>query len=290
MLATILSTPCTAPFLGTALGFAFVQSWPIALSLFVAIGLGMCLPYLILIIAPGYVRFLPKPGAWMEKLKEICGFVLLATVIWLISVLSYQISIQQLIAFVYFLLIVSFAIWLVKNFAALNSESRQTIAVRLLALLLVAGAAYFCFFQSDLASRPGTKLDTSQNSAVGGNEAGVEAFNLTRLNQALSSGKTVFLDFSAAWCLTCKVNENAVLNTAAVQNKLRSLHAIFIKADWTRQDPVVTKLLRKFDRSGVPFYVIFPGKDPAQPIVLPELLTEQIVISNLDQAGPSLSE
>jgi thiol:disulfide interchange protein len=282
VLATILSTPCTAPFLGTALGFAFVQPWSITLAIFAAIGLGMCLPYIILIVAPGYIRFLPKPGIWMEKLKEAFGFILLATTIWLVSVLSDQIDNERLIAFVYFLLIMSFAIWLMNRFTNLASSSQRIAFIRFLALLIVASAGYFCLFD-----RP---MHVSLTPVSNEGQTNLESFSVARLNQALSSGKTVFLDFTARWCLTCQVNESTALNTTAVQEKMRMLHVVYMKADWTKQDPTITALLKKFGRSGVPLYVIFPGKNPSQSIILPELITQQIVLDKLDQAGPSRNQ
>ncbi len=291
VLATILSTPCTAPFLGTALGFAFVEPWIVTLFIFAAVGIGMCLPYLVLIIAPQYLRFLPKPGDWMSKLKESFGFVMLATVIWLLSILYYQIPAAAVIAFMYFLLSVAFAIWLINRFTNLASSSRRTLIVRSIASLIVITAAYIFIFQNKELVLNGTASNTSNSgTATSTNTNNTKPFDLTVLNNALNSGKTVFLDFGAEWCLTCKLNETAVIDTKAIQDKFHALNVVFIKADWTRQDPTVTKLLRKFERSGVPFYVIFPGKSPNTPITLPEILTSELVLNKLDEAGPSIDK
>ncbi len=288
VLATILSTPCTAPFLGTALGFAFVEPWIVTLTIFLAIGVGMCSPYLILIFAPGYLKFLPKPGDWMTKLKEAAGFILLATVIWLVSILYYQVPSALVIAFMYFLLTIPFAIWLIHSFTNLASSNRHLLTVRSLASLCILCSAYFFIYTNKDLLSASTKDDTTANSSSNQISNNPESFDLQKLDNALNNGKTVFLDFTAKWCLTCQLNENTVINTKEVQNKLHSLNVLFLKADWTRQDPSVTKLLRKFERSGVPLYVIFPGKSPDKPIVLPELITKEMVLNKLDEAGPSL--
>jgi len=290
VLATVLSTPCTAPFLGTALGFAFVESWLVTLTIFAAIGVGMCLPYLILIFAPQYLKLLPKPGDWMTKLKEAFGFILLATVIWLVSILYYQIPSTLVIAFMYFLLAVSFAVWLIHSFTNLASSNKRLIIVRSLALLIFFSSGYFLIYTNKDLLFESTKGNTTINSTSNRNVENNESFNLKQLDDALSSGKTVFLDFTAKWCLTCQLNENTAINTKEVQDKLLSLNVLFLKADWTKQDAIVTKLLRRFERSGVPLYVIFPAKNPDNPIVLPELITKEMVLNALDKAGPSLTK
>ena len=222
----------------------------------------------------------------MEKLKEAFGFILFATTIWLVSILSGQIDSEQVIAFVYFLLLMAFAIWLMKRFSNLASSPGRIAIVRLMALAIVAFAAYFCLFNKTirLSTQPVSSPVSPYSATV---DANSNSFDVASLNQALSTGKTVFVDFTARWCLTCQVNESTAINTTAVQDKLRSLRAVFMKADWTKQDPTITSLLKKFGRSGVPLYVIFPGKNPSQPIILPELITQQIVLDKLDEAGPS---
>jgi thiol:disulfide interchange protein DsbD len=290
VLATILSTPCTAPFLGTALGFAFAQPWTTTLTIFAAVGAGMCLPYFILIVSPGYIKFLPKPGVWMEKLKEAFGFVLLATTIWLVNILAGQIDNERLVGFEYFLLILAFVVWLMNRFVNLASAAKRIFIVRSIALLIMLVAGYFCLF-----NRPIHLSSNDLNNALPatGTEVAEQAqitptsFSVAQLNEQLNQGKTVFLDFTARWCLTCQVNESTTINTVPIQDKMRALHVVFMKADWTKQDPAITALLKKFGRSGVPLYVIFPAKNPKQPIVLPELITQQIVLDKLDEAGPS---
>lgn len=285
VLATILSTPCTAPFLGTALGFAFVQPGWIILAIFFAVGLGMALPYLLLTINPGWMKFLPKPGVWMETLKEFFGFVLLATVAWLISVLGVQVGIEAMLHTIYFLLSVALAVWIINRFSDLTSSLRRTIIVRCIALALAAAALYLFILSEPglLSPRHATTPDQAHSQTWDW-----QPFSVALLNESLHSNKTILLDFSAKWCLTCQVNEAIVLHNQTVIDKLRQLNVMLIKADWTNQDPVITQLLKKFGRSGVPLYVIFPAKRPDQPIVLPELITVDLVLHKLDEAGPSL--
>lgn len=284
VLATILSTPCTAPFLGTALGFAFAQpAWVVAL-IFFTIGLGMSLPYLILTARPEWMRFMPKPGVWMEKFKESLGFVLLATVAWLLQVLGTELGIEGIVATSYFLIALAFSAWLVGRFTDLTSTQGRKITVFSIAFIISAAAFYYFVYPL-----PGIGLKANSVKRVATDSLiKWEPFTVSALDKALSENKTVFLDFTADWCLTCKFNEKNVLDTPAVIEKLQALNVVTMQADWTVQDPEITQLLNKFNRSGVPLYVIFPAGKPDQPIVLPELIDQKLVLDKLDLAGRSL--
>jgi thiol:disulfide interchange protein len=296
VLATTLSTPCSAPFLGTALGFAFAQPPAVILAIFFTIGLGMSSPYLVLTAHPAWMRFLPKPGAWMEKFKESMGFLLIATVVWLIWVLGQQVGLSAAMSAVGFLTCLSFAVWLVGRFTDLTSNSRRRAIVYSLAGAAIIGGYFVC-----LAPFPQLLSISAATATTGGSATPVVApvvavdppgggidwqpFTANTLDDNLKAGKTVFVDFTADWCLTCKVNEATVLNTDSVKAKLQALKVVTLRADWTRQDPVISQLLRKFGRSGVPLYVIFPGARPTEPIVLPEVITQQLVLQALDRSG-----
>ncbi len=286
VLATVLSTPCTAPFLGTALGFAFVQPWWEILSIFLVIALGMSSPYLVLAVRPDFMKFLPKPGDWMEKFKESMGFLLLATVVWLISVLSGLVDPDAVIAAISFLVCISVAAWMVGGFINLSSSGQRQLVVWGLSLGVVA-AGYF-FFLQPFPELLGTKatigLSQTRNAADG---IQWQDFSLQKLDTELKANKTVFIDFTAKWCLTCKVNEGTIINTPPVIEKFKALNVVPLKADWTAQDADISDLLKKFGRSGVPVYVIFPAGHPDEPMVLPEALTQPIVLESLDKAGPS---
>jgi thiol:disulfide interchange protein len=290
VLATILSTPCTAPFLGTAVGFALTQNAWTVLAIFFTIGIGMALPYFALMINPGLIKFIPKPGYWMEKFKEAMGFVLLATVVWLLYVLGTVIGAEGVVRTVAFLVSIGFATWVVSSFTDLSSSPMQKSRAWGVSMLAVGLTFYFCY-----AALPGFGMLPEQMArmpdkvATLPNEINWLPFNVSELEKALGKDKTVMLDFTAEWCLTCKVNERTVLDSAPVVEKLKALNVVTMKADWTTQDPQITALLSKFSRPGVPLYVIFPAGKPTQPIVLPEVITPDLVREKLAEAGPSKS-
>jgi thiol:disulfide interchange protein len=271
--ATVLATPCTAPFLGTALGFAFTQSPAIILLMFVAIAAGMSAPYLLLCAQPAWLRFLPKPGPWMVHVKQFMGFLLLATLLFLLYVLGAQRGLDGMIWASCFLLIVSVICWMKGAFfAPVASTKTRVIAALTMAVLLAASSVYFI----------GEKFAFANVSNVGSQLPGDwQAFTPERLQTELTQGHTVFVDFTAAWCLTCKFNEASVLESAAVRESFQRHGIVKLKADWTNGDPVITKLLQQFGRPGVPLYVLYPGKSE-EPIVFPELLTKSIILDKLE--------
>jgi len=255
-------------------------------GIFLMIAVGMSMPYLLLTANPQWMRFMPKPGLWMEKLKESFGFVLLATVIWLLAVLGDQVGITGVVFTSFFLLAVAFATWLVSRYTDLTSTQVQRARVWALALLLIGLAFYVCIAKrpelSGVFSGPAKVTQVGPTELEGG--IAWEPFSIAALDKHLNAGDTVFLDFTAQWCLTCKVNEQTVLSTEKVTEKFKALHVVTMKADWTKQDPQITSLLKKFNRSGVPLYVIFPAHRPTQPIIVPEPVTQEIVLEKLDQA------
>jgi len=271
--ATVLATPCTAPFLGTALGFAFAQSPAIILSMFVAIAAGMSAPYLLLCARPAWLRFLPKPGPWMLHVKQFMGFLLLATLLFLLYVLGAQRGLEGAIWASCFLLFVSIACWMKGAFVVPSASvaTRQISIVLLLALVICSG---IYFIGGKFRSTNGT----SANSQLQGDW---QAFTPERLQAELEQGHSVFVDFTAAWCLTCKFNEANVLESAPVREAFQRHAVVKLKADWTNGDPIITKLLQQFGRPGVPLYVLYRGKSE-EPIVFPELLTKSIILDKLE--------
>jgi len=271
--ATVLATPCTAPFLGTALGFAFSQSAPVILSIFVAIAAGMSAPYFLLSVQPAWLRFLPQPGPWMVHVKQFMGFLLLATLLFLLYVLGAQRGLEGAIWASCFLLIVAIACWMKGAFIlpATSTAKRSLVLVLMLLLLLFSGA-YFIGdkFQS-------AKIDIAASGAPGD----WQPFTPERLRTERDQGHAVFVDFTAAWCLTCKFNEKTVLEAAPVREAFQRHGVVKLRADWTNGDPVITKLLQQFGRPGVPLYVLYPGKSE-EPIVFPELLTQRILLDKLE--------
>ena len=271
--ATVLATPCTAPFLGTALGFAFTQSAGVILAMFVAIAAGMSAPYFLLSAQPAWLRFLPRPGPWMVQVKQFMGFLLLATLLFLLYVLGAQRGTDAVIWASCFLLVISIVCWMKGAFITATASAKgRAIAVVAMAILLAAAGFYFIGgkFRS-------TRLDTIQSETVGD----WRPFTPERLQEELSQGHLVFVDFTAAWCLTCKFNEASVLESAAVREAFQRHSVTKLKADWTNGDPAITKLLQHFGRPGVPLYVLYPGKSQ-DPVVFPELLTKSIIVDKLE--------
>ena len=271
--ATVLATPCTAPFLGTALGFAFTQSPAIILAMFVAVAAGMSAPYLLLSAQPAWLRFLPKPGPWMLHLKQFMGFLLLATLLFLLYVLGAQRGVEGTIWASCFLLVISVACWMKGAFAAPTASAAKRRLVLVLMLVLVfASGIYFI----------GDKFQSTEFASADSQlRGGWQLFTPDRLQTELEQGHTVFVDFTAAWCLTCKFNEASVLESAEVRDAFQRHGVVKLKADWTNGDPLITKLLQHFGRPGVPLYVLYPGKNE-EPIVFPELLTKGILLEKLE--------
>jgi thiol:disulfide interchange protein len=205
LFATLLGSACTAPLLGPAVGFALAQPPPVVFAVFAAIATGMALPYFLLTLNPAWLRYLPRPGMWMVRVKQVMGLLVLATAAWFGFILFHQ-----------------------------------------------------------LTAKP-------------------DAFP-QKLEAALKSGRIVFVDFTAEWCINCKVNEKAVLHSEAVQRAFRENNVDFLKADWTNGNPEITRLLKQFGRAGVPLYVIYPAGGSGEPVVLPELLTQQMVLDGLAEA------
>jgi thiol:disulfide interchange protein len=269
----VLATPCTAPFLGTALGFAFSQSPVIILSMFVAIAAGMSAPYLLLSAQPAWLRFLPRPGPWMLHVKQFMGFLLLATLLFLLYVIGVQRGLEGAIWASCFLLVVSIACWMKGAFVVPTaSMAKRTLVLVIMFVLVLASGIYFVgdkFHSANIASA---------DSRLRGDW---QAFTPERLQAELEQGHTVFVDFTAAWCLTCKFNEASVLESQDVREAFQRRGIVKLKADWTSGDPVITKLLQQFGRPGVPLYVLYPGKNE-EPIVFPELLTKSMVLEKLE--------
>lgn len=285
VLATTLSTPCTAPFLGAALGFAFAQpAWVVA-GIFFASGLGMSLPYIVLTAQPKWMKFMPKPGAWMEKFKESMGFVMLATLVWLLGVLASQIGSEGVMWTSFFLLSLALSTWIVSSFTDLTSETPKKIKVWSIAILVSIAGLYLFVIQQPVIMQ-GLAGNTSKKVVI--EDSFWKPFSVSALDKAIADKQTVFLDFTADWCLTCKVNEKTVIGTEAIRDKIKALKVVPMKADWTNKDPDITKMLSAFGRSGVPLYVIYPAGKPSDAEALPDgLLTQQMVIDALDRAGPS---
>ncbi len=271
-LATIVATPCTAPFMGASIGFALTQPFILGLTVFLALGLGLALPFLILAFVPALQRFLPRPGAWMETLKQFLAFPLYATVVWLIWVLSFQVGPSGLLAALAGLVLIAFGAW-----ALTLAQSRDgSFARAYKGVAALAGVAVVALAVSVNMDRPAT-ASTTQAAA----DEGYEVFTQAKLDSLVASGKPVFVNMTAAWCITCLVNERTTLSANAVQAAFKDKSIVYLKGDWTNRNPEITRLLERFGRSGVPLYVLYRGN--REPVVLPQILTETLVLDSLAQ-------
>ena len=272
LLAVVLATPCSAPFLGTAVGFAFASEAPVILAIFLAIGVGLALPFTLVSAIPGWARWLPRSGPWMPKLRAGLGFALLATVVWLLWIVGRSAGSDAMAVLLSWLLSLGFASWL---YAALRESSRvvfRTGAALTFGLLVVAGAGVVRVEPGAAANeRPATDVRAPRPYEA----AAVEAER--------RAGRPVFVYFTADWCLTCKVNERVVLDDAAVREALAGF-AVF-EADWTRRDERIRRELARFGRSGVPLYLLYPPGEGAAPVRLPELLSRQHFLEALREAA-----
>ena len=273
VLATVVATPCTAPFMGAAVGFALTQGTAVSLAVFAALGFGLALPFLLLAFWPAAVRRLPRPGAWMETLKGVLAFPLYATVAWLVWILSQQVGPGGLFLALLGLVLVAFCAFVLERARTAGPwGARAGMAAVLLAVLglglLVAA------LDRDRAGAPAV-------AAAGG----PEPFTQARLDGLLAQGRPVFVNMTAAWCITCQVNERTALATQAVTAAFRAHDIAYLKGDWTNQNPEITRVLEAHGRSGVPLYVLYRGPGDAQ--VLPQILTESAVLAALDRAAPA---
>jgi thiol:disulfide interchange protein DsbD len=278
--ATVLATPCTAPFLGPALGFAFTQSGWTILLMFVAIAAGMSSPYLLLSAQPAWLRLLPKPGPWMLRVKQLMGFLLLATLLFLLWVLGAERGVEAIIWASCFLLALSVACWMKGAFIVPTASLSSRLVSIVLVLVLLLGSGWY-FISEKFAA---TKLVASGSVTQGD----WQPFTPQRLESELKQGRAIFVDFTAAWCLTCKFNEASVLESNAVRDAFQRHGIVKMKADWTNADPAITKILKQFGRPGVPMYVLYPGKD-MEPILFPELLTQSLVLEKLETISPHVA-
>jgi len=286
--ATILATPCTAPFLGTALGFAFAQPWWLILLIFGVVAAGMAIPYLLLTAKPAWMKFLPKPGAWMETAKQFMGFLMMGTLLWLLYIFGKQLGMEAVIAAAAFLLAVGIAAWLVGRFATLSAK-RRTYWLAWAGAILVTAAGFRIFLMPVLSAREVLTEASAVNASSAQEGIAWRPFTTTAVEELLQQRRTVFIDFTAEWCLTCKVNEKTVLSDADVIGRFASAGIAAVKADWTNRNPEITRLLAQFGRSGVPLYVIFPASTPDRPIVLPEVITKGIVLEAIDRATQKIN-
>jgi len=273
LFATLLATPCTAPFLGSALGFAFSQSGAVILVMFASVAFGMSLPYLLLSARPGWRRWIPKPGIWMEKLKQFMGFPLLATNLWLLWVLQNQRGSDAALALLALFLLVGFCAWGYGSLGLERSNPARWVLGILLLLLLLIGSTL-------LVRRIRDAIPAAERPESGEGIAW-RSYSPEALDSLRKQGKPVFLVFTASWCLTCQFNERTAINVPSVRNLIKERGITAMKGDWTNADPAITSALKSFGRVGVPLAVFYPSGKGSEARILPELLTEGVVLESL---------
>jgi thiol:disulfide interchange protein DsbD len=273
VLATIVATPCTAPFMGVAIGYALTQPAMHLVLVFTSLGLGLALPYLLLSNWPLLQRCLPRPGLWMERLKQAFAFPMYATALWLSWVLVIQAGTDSLLVAFGGMLVIAIAAWIF-DITRTASANRRRAATLLAAALIIAAYAvgYLC-----LQAQPAT-VAAAQHSSEASNWT---PYSEEKLQALRAEGKPVFLNFTAAWCITCLANERVALSKDNVIAAFKEQGITYLKGDWTNQDAAITQKLAEFGRNGVPLYVFYPADKNAKPVVLPQLLTPEIVLEHI---------
>lgn len=269
-LAVLVATPCTAPFMGAAIAAALAAPAAVTVLVFAAMGLGLAAPYAVLALLPGAARLLPRPGAWMDVLRGVLAFPMYAAAAWLVWVISQQAGPDGVLAALGGLVLVGFAAW---SYGLAQASGGRWLG-RGAALAAVALAAALL---PALGAAP-----AAQAEAV--SAEGIEPYTPARLASLRADGRPVFVNMTAAWCVSCLVNERVALAPAAVRDAFATHRVAYLKGDWTRGDPAITAFLREHGRDGVPLYVFYPAGSGA-PTVLPQILTEAAVLEQLDRAG-----
>ena len=264
VLAVIVASPCTAPFMGSAIGFALLQPSFYSVLIFLGLGIGFSLPYLVLSAKPSLLSFLPKPGQWMETFKQFMAFPMWASALWLLWVLSSQVNNQEVIQVLLGALLIIIGLWLVEKNNSKTNWIRWIVRLPFILLLV---------FSLWLIPTSYSDLDESKQNQL--------AYSPQLLEDLREENALVFLNFTADWCITCKVNESVALKTSKVRKLLTDKDITYIEADWTRKDPVISSALEEYGRTGLPLYLLFPSK--GDPLILPEILTEDILLSYLSE-------
>ena len=278
VLAVVVAAPCTAPFMGPAMGFALTQSPVVSLLVFAFLGLGLAAPFVALSFAPALLRLMPKPGAWMETLRNVLAFPMFGTAAWLVWVLARQTGPLGLALALAAALLAAFAAWL---FGRAQKREKALIlrGLAAVALLVVAGLLYGL----TLAPPPATAAPTGA-VAAGSVDLPSEPWSPERVAALRAEGRPVFVNFTAAWCVTCQVNDAAAIARPATAEAFRKANAVYLVADWTNRDGAIAKALAVHGRAGVPLYLVY-GADGSPPVVLPQLLSEGMVIEAIGKAA-----
>ncbi len=297
ILATILGSACTAPFLGASVGFAVSQPPVVIWMIFGSVALGMSLPYLFLSMNPAWIKLLPRPGAWMESVKQFMGFLLLLTVIWLVWILGRQRGPDAVIVALGAYFVLALACWVGAQIGGPTSSNARRAWSSAMTLLIGPAAVALLLYQMAPVVSQGRALSTADESLIEASGEQVSA-SITKgglpwepwspavLERYLQeSDRVIYVDFTADWCWNCKVNERVVLNTPEIRKLFQENNVVLLQADWTNNDPEITAALRSFQRAGVPLNVVYPADRSRPPILLPETLTTGLVTQGIQEAS-----
>ena len=266
VLAVVVASPCTAPFMGSAVGFALLQPSINSIFIFLSLGIGFALPYLVLSIKPSLLSFLPKPGAWMETFKQFMAFPMWASALWLLWVLSGQVDLDTVILVLIGGLLVSLSLWLTEKNTSERVSIKWLVRFTTISILIISFLI----------------LPTSYSYKNSENPEDL-VYSEDLLDEFRDRNELIFLNFTADWCITCKVNERVALNSGEVKDLIKRKNIKYIEADWTRKNEAIARKLEEFGRSGVPLYLLYPSE--GDPIILPEILTEDILLKYLNEIG-----
>ncbi len=279
--ATLVATPCSAPILGTAIAFAFQAPMILLVLAFSLIGLGLAFPFLVIAFVPAAYRLLPQPGEWMEGFKQFIGFTLIATCVWLLDVFSGLVGADGTIGFLAFLTTVAIGGWIFGRWGGVAAEgSRQlTAALAGVAVMILGGWTFVDLEyggEADCDAEVQTELSFTEHIEW-------QPFSEVAVHEL--TGHTLFVDFTADWCVSCKFNERTVLETSTVRDAMAANKVVPLVADWTRQDDQIGAWLRRYDRAGVPMYLVIPPSGIEHAILLPEVITPSMVVRAIEDAA-----
>ncbi|MCW5761344.1 MAG: thioredoxin family protein, partial [Phenylobacterium sp.] len=278
VLAVVVAAPCTAPFMGAALGWALGQPPAAALTVFLALGIGFAAPFVAVAFVPALVNALPKPGPWMDVFKKVLAFPMYGAAAWLVWVLTVQAGADAVPRILAAAIVLALALWIAGAAQRQHVQGKGHVGLAIAATVLIAAAVV------GGAVWPAYALAPAAGS--GAAELSEEAYSPEKLAALQAEGRPVLVNYTAAWCVSCQVNDRVALSTNAVSEALKRNNAVYLKADWTRRDAAIAAELARFGRAGVPLYLVYGAKG-GEPAILPSLLTEGLVVKALDTAGRS---
>jgi thiol:disulfide interchange protein DsbD len=277
-LAVVVAAPCTAPFMGASVGWALTQSAGAALAVFVALGLGFALPFVLVAFWPGLLARLPRPGPWMDTFRKALAFPMYGAAAWLAWVLTLQAGASALARILAAGIVLALAAWLAGAAQKRAAAGRRVLVLGGSAALIAAAAVAAALWPGYMEGSGAAVASPVAEQA--------EPYSAARLNALQAQGRPVFVDYTAAWCVSCQVNDRVVLSTRPVQAAMKRDGVAFLKADWTRRDPDIAAELARYGRAGVPLYLVY-GARGGEPAILPAILTQGVVIQALDAAARS---